>query len=101
MNYKTTPIESIEQVVRRTSRRTAISSKISPEINSDYALICHICDYPNVLITCNYCKKGVCFICTSDKYDNYCMDCISNNNELVDTLLAIKKNKSKRCCIFM
>jgi hypothetical protein len=101
MSHKTTPIETIEQVVRRTSRKSAISSKISPTINLDNSLICHICDYPNVLATCEYCKKGVCFICTSDKYDNYCMECIATNKELVHIIQAIEKTNSNKCCIFM
>lgn len=101
MSYKTTPIESIEQVVRRTSRRTGISLKTVPEINLDNALICHMCDWPNVLSTCKYCKKGICYICSSEKYEDYCMECISSNNELVDALEAIEITNSNKCCVFM
>jgi hypothetical protein len=104
MNKKVIPNETIDQLTRRTSRKTAISVNIgsSSLINQTDVLICNVCNNPNVLNVCKCCNKGMCFKCKYKTDCEYCIKCVEKNPALIDIIDAIifEKNKQK-CCVFM
>jgi len=99
------PIETIEQVERRSSRKTAISSQAvvpSIEQQENQNLTCYHCEYPAVITTCIHCKMCICMKC---KYDitEYCIKCVASDQNVMNIALAIEMNRNKdRCnCIIM
>lgn len=104
MNKKVIPNETIDQVTRRMSRRTAISvntgSSVLDQIDT---LICNVCNNPNVLNVCKCCYKCMCFKCKYKTDCEYCIKCVDENPELMNIINAITEveNNKQKCCVFM
>ena len=104
MNKKVIPNETIDQVTRRMSRRTAISVNTgSSVLNQIDTLICNVCNNPNVLNVCKCCNKGMCFKCKYKTDCEYCIKCVDKNPELTNIINAIVEveNNKQKCCVFM
>ena len=98
------PKETFEQMERRISRKSAISTfSIVPDdiIANQDRLKCNVCNFPSVILSCIYCKKFMCIKC---RYNGtgYCIKCVTTDNNILDVITATELSKKKKCqCVIM